>query len=119
MTRPFRPALIITFLALLTGCISGPPLQPTVITSPRKRPEIYWVRTYQDKKGVLVMGTVRRPALAHGPLWGQLHILGRVDEWLQPNNVVDMWGSLSLWGSKSAPFRSVVPTTNTPRITYT
>src|SRR3546814_5404899 len=76
MTRPFRPALIITFLALLTGCISGPPLQTTVITSPSKRLEIYWVRTYQDKKGVLVMGTVRRPALATGTIWGHLHIVG-------------------------------------------
>src|SRR3546814_8645363 len=65
MTRPFRPALIITFLALLTGCISGPPLQTTVITSPSKRLEIYWVRTYQDKKGVLVTGTVRRRSEEH------------------------------------------------------
>lgn len=54
MTRPFRPTLIITSLALLTGCISGPPLQTVVITSPSKRLAIYGVRTYQHEKGVLV-----------------------------------------------------------------
>lgn len=112
MTRPFRPALIITFLALLTGCISGPPLQTTVITNPSKRLAIYGVRTYQAKKGVLVMGTVRRPALAKGAIWGHLHIVGLFDDRRPPITVDTRWGSLSSRGSRSAPFSTVLPTSD-------
>lgn len=114
MIRPFKAILIITFLALLTGCISGPPLQTTVITSPSKRLEIYWVRTYQDKKGVLVTGTVHRPVLAKGALWGHLHIEGLFDDRRPPITVDTRWGTLSPRGSRSAPFRAVLPT-STPR----
>src|SRR3546814_19069570 len=108
MTRPFRPALIITFLALLTGCISGPPLQTTVITSPSKRLEIYWVRTYQAKKGVLVMGTVRRPALAKGKIWGHLHLVGMFDDRRPPLPVNPKWCTPSSHGRGTAPVRVVL-----------
>lgn len=65
MVRAFISSPIIIILALLPGCISGPALQTEVRTSPGKRLEIYGVRIYQRKKGVLVMGSVRRPMLFH------------------------------------------------------
>lgn len=112
MTRPFRPALIITFLTLLTGCISGPPLQTTVITNPSKRLAIYGVRTYQAKKGVLVIGNVRRPVLAKGAIWGHLHVVGMFEDRRPPITVDTRWGSLSSRGSRSAPFSAVLPTSD-------
>ena len=112
MITAFRFVLIFISLALLMGCISGPPLQTTVITSPSERLEIYWVRTYQDKKGVLVMGTVRRPVLAKGAIWGHLHIVGMFDDRRPPITVDTRWGSLSPRGSRSAPFSAVLPTSN-------
>ena len=64
MTRTLRPMPVIIFLAMLTGCVGGPPLQTTVITKPSRRLEIYGVHAYQHKGGVLVTGTVRLPVLA-------------------------------------------------------
>lgn len=43
-------------LELLIGCAEGPPLQTAVLAKPDRRLEIYGVRTYQHKNGVLVTG---------------------------------------------------------------
>src|SRR3546814_4431812 len=76
MNRGIFALPVITILGLLAGCVSGPPLQTTIIVSPSKPLEIYGVRTYRTNKGVLVMGRVRRPMLFRGPVWGHLHVEG-------------------------------------------
>lgn len=55
MNRGIYALPVITILGLLAGCVSGPPLQTTIIVSPSKPLEIYGVRTYRTNKGVLVM----------------------------------------------------------------
>lgn len=112
MITAIRPTLIIALLVLLTGCISGPPLQTKVIASPSKRLEIYGVRTYRDERGILVVGSVRRPVLAKGAIWGHLHIVGMFDDRRSPIAVDTRWGSLSPRGSRSAPFSAVLPTSS-------
>src|SRR3546814_2083112 len=73
MNRGIYALPVITILGLLAGCVSGPPLQTTIIVSPSKPLEIYGVRTYRTNKGVLVMGRVRRQMIFRGPVWGHLH----------------------------------------------
>src|SRR3546814_12055700 len=58
------------------------------------------------------MGTVRRPALAKGTIWGHLHIVGMFDDRRPPITVDARWGSLSSRGSRSAPFSAVLPTSD-------
>lgn|SRR3546814_613047 len=112
MIRAFRSAAIIPMLALLSGCISGPPLPTAVIASPGKRLEIYGIRTYQHKKGVLVTGTVRRPMLFTGPIWGHLHVVGLFEDRRPPIVVDTRWGTLSPRGSRIASFSTVLPTSD-------
>src|SRR3546814_18007805 len=76
MNRGIYALPVITILGLLAGCVSGPPLQTTIIVSPSKPLEIYAVRTYRTNKGVLVMGRVRRPMLFRAPVWVHLHVEG-------------------------------------------
>jgi len=111
MTRTLRPMPVIIFLAMLTGCVGGPPLQTTVITKPSRRLEIYGVHAYQHKGGVLVTGTVRRPVLAKGAIWGHLHLEGLFDDRRPPVIVDTRWGSLSPRGSRTARFSALLPTT--------
>lgn len=84
-TAMIRGLPIISMVALLTGCVSGPPLQTAVVVGPDKPLKIYGVRTYRDKKGLLVMGTVRRPMLFTGPIWGHLHVVGLFDDRRPPS----------------------------------
>lgn len=99
-------------LTLLIGCAEGPPLQTAVLAKPDRRLEIYGVRTYQHKKGVLVTGSVRRPPLFTGAIWGHLHVEGLFDDRRPPIAVDTRWGTLSPRGSRIARFNTVLPTTN-------
>src|SRR3546814_3256118 len=58
------------------------------------------------------MGTVRRPGLAKGTIWGHLHIVGMFDDRRPPITVDARWGSLSSRGSRSASFSAVLPTSD-------
>src|SRR3546814_15893665 len=50
---------LLIILKPLTGCAEGPPRPTAVLAKPDRRLEIYGVRPYQDKKGVLGTGSVR------------------------------------------------------------
>src|SRR3546814_11224560 len=95
MNRGIYALPVITILGLLAGCVSGPPLQTTIIVSPSKPLEIYGVRTYRTNKGVLEMGRVRRPMLFRGPVWGHLHVEGLFDARSSPLVADPRWGTLS------------------------
>lgn len=112
MNRGIYALPVITILGLLAGCVSGPPLQTTIIVSPSKPLEIYGVRTYRTNKGVLVMGRVRRPMLFRGPVWGHLHVEGLFDDRRAPIVADTRWGTLSPRGSRSASFSAELPTTD-------
>lgn len=84
---------LLIILKPLTGCAEGPPRQTAVLAKPDRRLEIYGVRTYQDKKGVLVTGSVRGPPLLTGAIWGHLHVEGLFDDRRPPIAVDTRWGT--------------------------
>src|SRR3546814_14660352 len=114
MNRGIYALPVITILGLLAGCVSGPPLQTTIIVSPSKPLEIYGVRPYRTNKGVLVMGRVRRPMLFHGPVWGHLHVAGQFDDRRATIVAATRRGTSSPWGTRSYAFSSERPTTDQP-----
>jgi len=114
-------ALALAFI--LPACSLGPRVETAIAASPNKVLAIYSTRAYAQKKGLLITGSVRRPALFKGAIWGHLHVVGFYEDGRPPVSVDTRWGTLSPRGSRSATFSALLPTSapleiKTVRIEY-
>lgn len=111
-TRIFNAkyALPLAIALLLPACSLGPRLETAIFASPSKRLTIYGTHAYAQKRGLLITGSVRRPTLAKGAIWGHLHVVGHYEDGGPPVSVDTRWGTLSPRGSRSATFWALLPT---------
>ncbi len=123
--RPVRSTLTRSVIAvttsatigLLAGCVGGPELHMPLVAQPGEHVQIIWLHAYPDKKGVLLMGHVRRQGVADGPLWGHLHVVAQFADEAEPLIVDTRWlGSLSQRGNRMAPFAAILGTTQPNKI---
>lgn len=107
-----RHVLVPILAFLLPACSLGPRLDTAIFSNPSKRLSIYGTRAYEQDKGLLVTGWVKRPRLATGAIWGHLHIEGLYGDRRPPVTVDTRWGTLSVRGSRSATFSALLPTSS-------
>lgn len=111
-------ALASALACSLTGCVSGPELRLPITAQSHDRIQIVWLHAYPDKRGILLMGHVRRTGAAVGPVWGHLHVVAEFSDGTKPLVVDTRWsGSISRRGNRMAPFSTVLRTENPDRIT--
>ena len=104
-------------MTLLVGCASAPPLQAGIKVVPDERMEVFWVRAYPGKEGVLVTGQVRRTGMSKPALGGHLHVTAEMEDRHQPASVDTRWtGSLSGRVRRSARFSVLVPAVPADRL---
>ncbi|MBU0657415.1 MAG: hypothetical protein KJ876_07800 [Alphaproteobacteria bacterium] len=103
-------AKISTLLMALAvvGCIAGPELNTPVLAEKSEQLRIMWTHVYPDKRGLLLLGQVRRPALSIGLLGGHLHVVGHLSDGSPPVVVDTRWGSMSKRGSHMASFGALL-----------
>lgn len=99
---------LIPIAALLSGCISGPPVSLPIQAVPTKRLSIYWTHAYNYKGGILITGQVRPRPLDFGPFWGHLHIQAEFHQGRAPLVVDSGFGTISRRGSRSASFTALL-----------
>lgn len=102
--------LVVGTTFLFFGCMSAPPLQTVVETLPDNQVEIFWVRAYPRRDGILVTGQVRRAGMSQAVLWGHLHVSASVEGAREPVSVDTRWiGRLSSRVRRSARFSVLIP----------
>ena len=99
---------LILMAALLSGCISGPPVSLPIQAVPTKRLSIYWTHAYNYKGGVLITGQVRPRPLDLGPFWGHLHLQADFNDGGTPLVVDTAFGTIPRRGSRSASFTALL-----------
>lgn len=81
------------------------------------RVNIIWLHAYPDKKGVLLVGQVRRPILAVGSLSGHVHIETQFNDGIETLSTDTKWcGNLSPRGHNMARFAVLIRTTQPDKI---
>jgi hypothetical protein len=100
----------------VSGCAYGPELAVPVTHVPNEKLTIYGIRAHSAERGILVSGSVPRPGLSLGPLWGHLHIVASVQDG-PPIAVDTRWsGNLSGRGYRSASFSTLIRTSMPDRV---
>lgn len=105
-----RCAMPLALAFVLPACSLGPRVETAITASPNKVLAIHGTRAYAQKKGLLITGSVRRPPLLKGAIWGHIHVVGLYEDGRPPVSVDTRWGTLSARGSRSATFSTLLPT---------
>lgn len=112
-----RAALITAAIFFLSGCVSGPELRVPLQAQHDDRLQITWLHAYPDKQGIRLIGHVRRPGAALGPISGHLHIVAQFSDGSEPLVVNTHWvGSIGRRGNRLAPFSAVLRTPRPDKI---
>ena len=103
--------------AMIAGCVSVPPVQTRVHAVADERIEIFWVRAYPGKDGVLVTGQVCRAGVSKPALGGHLHVSANLADSERPVSIDTRWtGSLSARVRRSARFSVLIPAVPNDRL---
>lgn len=100
----------------VAGCARTIPFPRPITAESTARLTFYGLRSYASTKGVRVSGSVRRPPLALGPLWGHIHVVATFADG-PPVSVDTIWGGNLSKGARSAWFSATIPTTSPDRLT--